>query len=188
MDYLSLACEECSDTLPPYTDPGCDLLKSKLVTAYLFACGVGFDDICPQVESDIADLVTAGRAQKLSVIGDFPESTPNTVDNPWTCGPDTLVDDYTQGITLRTPYYMDPETGASNYEFFNQLREEGSIGGLIYATESGVAFKPRPKGSLAVTDVSFVDEGGILAVQITVSYKTNSLDRTYFAHSALFGC
>lgn len=187
-DYLTQICTDCPETFPLFTDPGCNRLQSKLVTAYLFACGVDYENICPQVEADILDLVTAGQAQKLQVIGDFPTSTPNTVEDAWTCGPDTIVTDYTEEITLRTPYYMNCETNTSNYDFFNQLREGGSIGGIVYATEAGIAFKPVPKGAFSVTNVSHVDEGGTHAIEITISYKTNTLTETYFARGSVFGC
>lgn len=188
-DYLTQICTSCPETFPAFTSPGCDRLQSKLVTAYLFACGVDFDSICPQVEADIADLVTAGRAQKLQVIGEFPTSTPNTVEDSWTCGPDVIVIDYTEEITLRTPYYAScADNDMSNYDFFNSLRENGAIGGIIYATEAGLAFKPVPKGAFSLTNVSHVDENGTHAIEITVQYKTNQLTETFFALGSLFGC
>ncbi len=186
-DYLRVNCVDCDSKFLSYTDPGCNAIKGKIHKMVLLACGVTPPD-CPQVESEWTTLIANNEAAIITVLGEKPDATPNTVEDPYPCSQDTITENYTESFNYGAKFWKDCDTGADNYDFWNNLRRSGTIGGFYYAVEGGLLFEPLPVSGYSITVDWDRSQNNILGVKGVITYKTESLDKPWFALGSLFGC
>lgn len=178
MDYLTASCAESTLKLfQPYNKNVCDFINGTIVGVFVTVPGTTIT--CIQDQTEVTAAITANTAQFIPALGTLNDATANTVDVPFPYGPTEIVEDYTKTIDYEAPYID------GNYDFWNEIvTTGGSLGEAYWVVKGGLIVKME--GTITMTaNWGFNDP--FLTVKGTFTYKSNTLDKPYYALGPVFG-